>query len=156
MARRNTGSIREVRPGVHRITVDVTRARAEIYAFNAFEALDARMRRTATIVGDRAAAERKLHTMQVEADTAEPTTDWTLGQWLDFWLDTYVVELRGGTLKDYRLQVKNHIRPALGAVRLVDLQPHDIQQFQNRLAVGLGAASIHKVRQVLNGRCARR
>ena len=152
MAKRNTGSIRQVRPGVHRITVDVTKTSAERYAFNAFEALTARMRQTATVVGSREDAERKLHTMQVAADTAKPTADWTLGQWLDFWLDTYVAELRGGTLKDYTLQVKNHIRPALGAVRLVDLQPLDIQRFQNRLAAGgLGASSVHKVRQVLNG-----
>ena len=158
MARRNTGSIRQVRPGVHKITLDVTktkaeaRAEAEGYLYRVAEAVEARMRWTTTVFGDRATAERKLHAMQVEADNAKPTADWTLGQWLDFWLNTYVSELRGGTLKDYTLQVKNHIRPALGAVRLGDLQPLDIQRFQNRLAAGgLGAASVHKVRQVLNG-----
>ena len=150
MAKRNTGSIRQVRPGVHRVTIDLSNLRMPTLADWQQEV--GRLRRSLTIEGTREDAERKLHAMQYEADNAKPTADWTLGQWLDFWLDTYVAELRGGTQKDYRLQVRNHIRPALGSVRLVDLQPHDIQRFQNRLATGgLGASSVHKVRQVLNG-----
>ena len=150
MAKRNTGSIRQVRPGVHRVTIDLSNLRMPTLAD--WHEQTSRLRRSLTIEGTREDAERKLHAMQYEADNAKPTADWTLGQWLDFWLDTYVVELRGGTQKDYRLQVRNHIRPALGLVRMVDLQPHDIQRFQNRLAAGgLGASSVHKVRQVLNG-----
>ena len=150
MAKRNTGAIKQMRPGVYRITLDVSKAQG----FNQQDWADAvkRTRRSVTVEGTRDDAERRLHALQYEADSAKPTSNWNLGQWLDFWLDTYVVELRGGTQKDYRLQVRKHIRPKLGAIRLSDLQPHDIQRFQNQLAAGgLGAASVHKVRQILNG-----
>ena len=150
MAKRNVGSIKEMRPGVYRVTLDVSKVRS--LDRQEWAAAVKRARQNVTLTGSREDAERTLHAMQVEADNAQPTAGWTLSQWLDFWLDNYVVELRGGTQKDYRLQVKNHVRPALGSVRLVDLQPHDIQRFQNRLAAsGLGASSVHKIRQVLNG-----
>ena len=162
MARRNTGSIRQVRPGVHKITVDVTktnlpmaRAEAEGYHYRVAEASPKHgcAGPRPSLRAPRDDAERKLHAMQVRGRQRQA----------DGGLDPRPVagflaqHVRGPSCgaapsRTTRLQVKNHIRPALGAVRLGDLQPLDIQRFQNRLAAGgLGAASVHKVRQVLNG-----
>ena len=56
-----------------------------------------------------------------------------LNEWLDIWLSEYCLAIKAGTLKTYSDNCKNHIKPALGAIRLCELQPHDIQKFINSL-----------------------
>lgn len=56
-----------------------------------------------------------------------------LGQWLDIWLKEYTGAIKPGTLKTYSDNVRLYIKPAIGSVRLCDLQPHDCQTFINRL-----------------------
>ena len=41
--------------------------------------------------------------------------------------------MKYGTQKTYKAQVSNHIKPALGAVKLQALKPHQIQKFYNAL-----------------------
>ena len=65
----------------------------------------------------------------------------TVGQWLDIWQRDYLGDVKISTADVYRANIKNHIRPGLGAVRLVDLHPHTIQGFVNGL-VGLSPASV--------------
>ena len=57
----------------------------------------------------------------------------TVGEWLDIWLAEYMGDKKYMTVKSYRGQIENHIRPALGAIRLSHLQPHTIQKFYNEL-----------------------
>lgn len=57
----------------------------------------------------------------------------TVGQWLDIWQRDYLGAVKPATLSSYKSQIKNHIKPALGAVRLVDLHPHTVQQCINGL-----------------------
>lgn len=57
----------------------------------------------------------------------------TLGKWLDIWLSEYLLSQKYGTIKHYKSQVNNHIKPALGAVRLSALTGPDIQTFYNHL-----------------------
>lgn len=58
----------------------------------------------------------------------------TVGEWLDFWLDEYKTDdIKPSTLAKYRIDIENHIKPALGAVRLADLRKPAVQQFINRL-----------------------
>lgn len=59
----------------------------------------------------------------------------TLGEWLDIWLAEYMGDKKYLTVKSYTGQVEAHIRPALGAIRLSQLQPHTIQKFYNELGV---------------------
>ena len=58
-----------------------------------------------------------------------------LGKWLDIWLSEYMGDKKYLTVKNYRGQVENHIKPALGAVKLSQLVPHMIQKFYNDLLV---------------------
>lgn len=60
----------------------------------------------------------------------------TLGQWLDVWAKDYLGSVKPFTLRAYSDQIKNHIKPALGAVKLDALNTHTIQSFYNSLGVG--------------------
>jgi len=64
----------------------------------------------------------------------------TVGQWADIWMRDYTGSLKPSTTAIYRNNLNNHIKPALGAVRLTDLHPHTVQGFINGLT-GLSAAS---------------
>lgn len=73
-----------------------------------------------------------------------------LGQWLDIWLNEYCGAIKTGTLKSYGDNVKNHIKPDLGALRLCDVQPHEVQRFINGLQrKDLSAKSIKNIHGVL-------
>lgn len=70
---------------------------------------------------------------EVDAGTFLEPQKMKLAAWLDTWLDTYCVEIKPSTLTQYRAYVRNHIKPALGSVRLCELQPHQVQAFVNNL-----------------------
>ena len=60
----------------------------------------------------------------------------TLGQWLDVLAKDYLGSVKPFTLRAYSDQIKNHLKPALGAVKLDALNTHTIQSFYNSLGVG--------------------
>ncbi len=151
MAKRNVGTIRQRRPGVFKVTVDISKARQPTYA-DWHEAVS-RLRRSVTVEGTREDAERKLHEMQYEADTGTlPTGKVTLNVWFDYYLREYVApDRRARTVDDYRRQVRVHIGPALGTMFLTDVQPHHIREFMNRKDKELSRSSIGKLHQILSG-----
>ena len=57
----------------------------------------------------------------------------TLGEWLDTWADTYLEGLKPRTVKIYQDDIKNHIKPYLGAVKLGELDTHTVQRYLNKL-----------------------
>lgn len=57
----------------------------------------------------------------------------TVGQWMDIWLEGFCGDKKYLTVHQYRATVDNHIKPALGAIKLADLAPVQVQQFYNRL-----------------------
>lgn len=65
----------------------------------------------------------------------------TVGQWVDIWQRDYTGGLKPATRAIYRNNLNNHVKPALGAVRLDQLHPHMVQGFINGLT-GLSAASV--------------
>lgn len=73
----------------------------------------------------------------------------TVGEWLDTWAADYLGGKKAGTAKIYRNNVKNHIKPALGAVQLDALRPHDVQVFVNGLS-DLSPASVQLAYKVLH------
>ena len=73
----------------------------------------------------------------------------TVGQWLDVWASDYLGAVKVSTADIYRSNIKNHIKPGLGAVRLVDLHPHTVQGFINGL-VGLSPASVRLIYRILH------
>ena len=151
MARRNTGAVRQRRPGVYQVSVDLSRAR-KLTRQDWASPLTQR-RRYETVEGTREDAERRLHEMLYQADTGTlPTGKVTLNVWLEYWMREYVGhELRPSTVEDYRMQVKNYLAPMLGTMYLHDIKAHHIQEFQNRLAGKVGSSVVRKLRQVLSG-----
>lgn len=57
----------------------------------------------------------------------------TLGQWMDIWQKTYLGSVKPRTVEAYQSDIKNHIKPAMGAIKLEALNTPDIQAFYNRL-----------------------
>ncbi len=81
--------------------------------------------------------EVRLKLQQIKHDISEGTytepSRMPLGEWLDIWLREYTGGIKEHTAVTYETQVRMHIKPALGAVRLTDLRPHEIQTFYNDL-----------------------
>lgn len=72
----------------------------------------------------------------------------TVGQWLDIWQRDYLGGVKPATVTVYTGNIKNHIKPALGAVRLDQLHPHAVQGFVNGLE--LSPASVRLAYKVLH------
>lgn len=62
----------------------------------------------------------------------EPTK-MTLSAWLDLWIGEYQGGVKPATAQLYEQQVRVYIKPALGAVKLEQLDTHTIQGFYNKL-----------------------
>lgn len=86
--------------------------------------------------------------VSVNAGTYIKPEKMTVGQWLDTWTKEYLSGVKPTTQGIYKRNVKNHIKPALGAVKLSELRPHMIQAFVNGLA--LSPASVHLAFKVLH------
>lgn len=61
-----------------------------------------------------------------------------LKEWLDIWTSEYLGDVKPSTAHLYTEQVRLYIVPALGAVRLDELNTHNIQIVYNRLKRGQG------------------
>lgn len=79
--------------------------------------------------------------VEVNQGTYTEPSKLTVGQWADIWQRDYTGGLKPSTAAIYRNNLNNHIKPALGAVRLADLHPHTVQGFINRLT-GLSPSSV--------------
>lgn len=75
----------------------------------------------------------KEATVAIDNGTYIAPNKQTVGEWLDIWADTYLGGVKPFTVVSYKTQIKNHIKPALGAVRLEALDAPTIQRFYNRL-----------------------
>ncbi|MCL1918543.1 MAG: site-specific integrase [Peptococcaceae bacterium] len=60
----------------------------------------------------------------------------TVGAWFDLWISEYVSNPKPKTLQLYKGDIKNYIKPALGAVKLQKLQAPAIQTLYNKLLKG--------------------
>ncbi|MGN0970655.1 MAG: tyrosine-type recombinase/integrase [Aristaeellaceae bacterium] len=73
----------------------------------------------------------------------------TVGQWMDIWSSEYLGNVKPRTITNYKSCIRNHIVPALSAVKLADLRPHTVQTFINGIE-GLSAGSLRLVYKVLH------
>ena len=83
----------------------------------------------------------KAVTTAIDAGTYTAPCKMTVGEWLTVWERDYLGSVKSGTTLTYKGHIKNHIRPALGSVKLVDLRPHMVQGFVNGLS-GLATATV--------------
>lgn len=80
----------------------------------------------------------------------------TLAQWLDIWTRDYLGGVKASTAALYESQIRVHIKPAMGAIKLETLNPHTIQGFYNRLSKGkdgepgLNAKSVKNIHGILH------
>jgi integrase len=76
----------------------------------------------------------------------------TIGEYLDRWLKDSVERNVGPrTLSNYQLQVRQHLRPALGQVKLKALSPAHIQGlYRSKLDAGLAPSSVRYIHAVLH------
>lgn len=88
-------------------------------------------------------------TASIDTGTYTEPSRLTVGQWLDTWAADYLGGVKPATRTIYGNNIKNHIKPALGAVRLSALQPHMVQRFVNGLD-SLSAASVRLAYKVLH------
>lgn len=73
----------------------------------------------------------------------------TVGQWLDVWASDYLGAVKPATAASYKSQIKNHIKPALGAVQLSALHAHTVQRCVNGLE-GYAPATVRQAYKVLH------
>ena len=80
----------------------------------------------------------RLQAAAVEVNTGTYTEPCkiTLGEWLDLWAADYLGGVKPFTVASYTGQIRNHIKPALGAVKLEGLNTNTIQRFYNSLGAG--------------------
>lgn len=95
-------------------------------------------------------------TTAIDSGTYKEPCKMTLGEWLDIWTAEYLGSVKPRTVDNYTAVIKNHLRPALGAVKLETLNAHTIQRFYNDLGKahggkdGLSPKSIKNVHGVLH------
>ena len=81
----------------------------------------------------------------------------TVGEYLDGWLEGSVRgSVRQSTYDRDAYLVNNHLKPALGRVKLKKLAPAHVQGFyRDRLDSGLSASTVHKMHAILHKALAR-
>lgn len=89
--------------------------------------------------------------VEVDQGSYKAPSKMTVGEWLDIWLRDYLGSVKPKTLESYQCQIKNHIRPQLGPIKLDALTPHAIQHFCNSLTdSGLSPKTVKIVHGVLH------
>ncbi len=71
--------------------------------------------------------------VSVNDGTYKEPSKMTVGEWLDIWLRDYLGSVKPMTELNYTQHVHNHIKPALGAIKLDVLNAPMIQSFYNSL-----------------------
>jgi integrase len=80
-----------------------------------------------------------------------PPRTLTLGAYIQGWLADQRDHLAPSTLAGYDVNVRHHIQPSLGRVRLADLAPPDVRRLHRESkARGLSPRSVHYVHLTLN------
>lgn len=99
----------------------------------------------------------KAATAALDAGTYTAPCKMTVGEWLDTWGTDYLGSVKPFTVVSYTGHIKNHIKPALGAVKLEALNTHTIQGFYNSLVrppdeggKGLSAKTLKNIHGVLH------
>lgn len=78
---------------------------------------------------------------EVDKGTYQEPERMKLQEWLKTWYDEYCMGIKDSTRKTYETQLRVHIIPSLGAIRLCNLRTPDIQKFINDLCRGTKKAA---------------
>ena len=72
-------------------------------------------------------------TASIDTGTYKEPCKMTVGQWLDVWQRDYLGGVKPLTVQTYTKNIRIHIKPALGALKLEALNAHTVQGFINDL-----------------------
>lgn len=75
----------------------------------------------------------KAATASIDQGTYTAPSKMTVGEWLDVWASDYLGGVKPRTVDSYVATVENHLKPALGAMKLEALPTHEIQGLYNNL-----------------------
>lgn len=77
----------------------------------------------------------------------------TVSQWLEFWLAKRAHELKPSTFQGYQINIRKWLMPALGHLRIDQLQPVHIQELYSYLQSEqrLSAGSVNRIHALLSG-----
>ena len=95
-------------------------------------------------------------TTAIDSGTYKEPCKMTVGQWMDIWAADYLGGVKPFTVVSYTGHIKNHIKPALGSVKLETLNAHTIQRFYNNLTAeregkpGLSPKTVKNIHGVLH------
>ena len=93
----------------------------------------------------------KAATAAIDAGTYKAPCKMTVGEWLDIWVAEYLKNVKPLTQHNYAKQVRKHLKPALGAVKLEALDPHRIQKFYNSLSEsGLAPKTVKNIHGIFH------
>lgn len=73
----------------------------------------------------------KAATASIDQGTYITPSKMTVGEWLDIWQRDYLGGVKAYTAATYKSNIENHIKPAIGSIRLEALNAHTIQEFYN-------------------------
>lgn len=91
-----------------------------------------RLRHYETVKGSKKLAKQRLAELEVGVESGSyiKPRRITLAEWLNNWLDGYVAtNCSPRTAQSYQSEIRRHLIPALGAITLTQLQPHQIQNY---------------------------
>lgn len=108
-----------------------------------------------SVYGKTAAEVRKKLTActhELDSGTYLEPAKMSISKWLDTWLEEYTKNLKPYTLRNYKSQVENHIKPFIGSVKVADLSSDMIQRMYNRLATecSLSPKTIRNIHGILH------
>ena len=75
----------------------------------------------------------------IDVGTYAAPNNMTVSEWMDIWAEEYLGGVKPFTIDSYKGQIRNHIKPAMGAIKLEALNAHTIQSFYNGLGKPQGA-----------------
>jgi len=85
------------------------------------------------------------------ADSAyNPNSGITVEKWLNLWITDYAGEKKETTIANYKMWIDTRIIPALGKIKLENLQAHDIQRFYNGIKESVSAKTVRNIHGVLH------
>jgi integrase len=94
---------------------------------------------------------RKLEKDRDSGNVKKPGNSWTVEKWLNHWVENIAAPaVRENTLSGYRVAVRVHLIPGLGAHRLDKLQPEHLERFYARMKrKGSAAGTAHQAHRTI-------
>lgn len=89
-------------------------------------------------------------TVDLDTGTYQEPCSMKLGDWLDIWHSEYLNNVKPHTRASYAQTIRNHIKPALGSVRLDALTPIMMQKFINDLTKPKDDGSLLSAKTIKN------